>query len=40
MIAARAGGWHVVFYIAAGLNIATALLAALALGPLRRRVKT
>ena len=36
MIAARAGGWHVVFYIAAGLNIATALLAALALRPLRR----
>ncbi len=40
MIAARAGGWHVVFYIAAGLNITTALLAALALGPLRRRVPT
>jgi OFA family oxalate/formate antiporter-like MFS transporter len=36
MIAARAGGWHVVFYIAAGLNIATALLAMLALRPLRR----
>jgi OFA family oxalate/formate antiporter-like MFS transporter len=37
MIAA-AGGWHVAFYIAAGLNIVTALLALLALRPLRRRV--
>ena len=36
MIAARAGGWHVVFYVAAGLNIAAALLAVLALRPLRR----
>jgi OFA family oxalate/formate antiporter-like MFS transporter len=34
---AQAGGWQLVFYIAAGFNIATALLAALALGPLRRR---
>ena len=39
MIAA-AGGWHIAFYIAAGLNIATALLALLALRPLRRRALT
>jgi predicted MFS family arabinose efflux permease len=36
MIAA-ADGWHVVFYIVAGLNITTALLALLALRPLRLR---
>jgi OFA family oxalate/formate antiporter-like MFS transporter len=36
-VIAAAGGWHVAFYIAAGLNIATALLALLALRPLRQR---
>jgi OFA family oxalate/formate antiporter-like MFS transporter len=36
MIAA-AGGWHLAFHIAAGLNIVTALLAILVLRPLRRR---
>jgi OFA family oxalate/formate antiporter-like MFS transporter len=38
MLTAAMGTWHVVFYIAAGLNIATALLAVASLGPLRRRM--
>jgi MFS transporter, OFA family, oxalate/formate antiporter len=37
MLAAK-GGWHLPFYVAAGLNITTALLAVLALAPLRRRL--
>ena len=32
------GSWHLVFWIAAAMNIATALLAILALRPLRRRM--
>jgi OFA family oxalate/formate antiporter-like MFS transporter len=38
MLTAATGGWQLVFYIAAGLNIATALLAVFALYPLRRRM--
>jgi predicted MFS family arabinose efflux permease len=38
MLTAATGGWHIAFWIAAGLNIATALLAVTALGPLRRRM--
>jgi OFA family oxalate/formate antiporter-like MFS transporter len=38
MLTAATGSWHLVFWIAAGLNIATALLAVLALYPLRRRM--
>jgi predicted MFS family arabinose efflux permease len=34
---ATAAGWHVVFYIAAALNLTTALLAVLVLRPLRAR---
>ncbi|MGA2637828.1 oxalate/formate MFS antiporter [Methylocella sp.] len=38
MLTAATGSWHLVFWIAAELNIATALLAVLALYPLRRRM--
>ena len=34
------GSWHLVFWIAAGLNIATALLAIFVLRPLRRQYAT
>ena len=39
MLTAATGSWHLVFWIAAGLNITTALLAVLALYPLRRRMR-
>ncbi len=38
MLTAATGDWHLVLWIAAALNIATALLAVLALYPLRRRM--
>jgi MFS transporter, OFA family, oxalate/formate antiporter len=38
-ILAAIGGWQLSFYFAAGLNIATALLAVLALKPLRKKFK-
>ena len=38
MLTAATGGWQMTFWIAAGMNIATALLAVAVLGPLRRRM--
>lgn len=40
MLTAATGSWHLVFWVAAALNIATALLAVLALYPMRRRMKS
>ncbi len=37
MLTAATGGWHLTFWTAAALNIATAILAVLVLAPMRRR---
>ena len=38
VLTAATGNWHAVFVIAAGMNIAAALLAWFVLRPMRRRV--